>query len=91
VIKSFRHKGLANLWATGKSAEVPAELRARCLRVLQVVNVAKTLNEIPANYNPHPLMGQNAGRYAMRVSGPWRITFEWREPDAWAADLEQYH
>jgi proteic killer suppression protein len=30
-------------------------------------------------------------RYAISVNGPWRITFEWMEGDAWRVDLEQYH
>jgi proteic killer suppression protein len=40
----------------------------------------------------HPLQGDQAGRWAIDVSGPWRITFEWSEDgDAHRVDLEQYH
>ena len=38
----------------------------------------------------HPLRG-TPKRYALSVNGPWRITFEWVEADAWRVDLEQYH
>lgn len=30
-------------------------------------------------------------RHAVKVSGPWRITFEWLGGYAVAVDLEQYH
>lgn len=32
-----------------------------------------------------------AGRYAVSVSGNWRITFGWSGEDAVAVDLEDYH
>ena len=38
----------------------------------------------------HPLHGKPK-RYAVSVNGPWRITFEWIDGDAWRVDLEQYH
>lgn len=38
----------------------------------------------------HPLHG-SPRRYAVYVNGPWRITFEWIDGDAWRVDLEQYH
>ena len=30
-------------------------------------------------------------RYALDVNGPWRITFEWEDGEAFRVDLEQYH
>ena len=38
----------------------------------------------------HPLRSKPQ-RYSLHVNGPWCITFEWREGDAWQVDLEQYH
>ena len=36
--------------------------------------------------------GGQAGRWAIDVSGPWRITFEWgQDGHVYRADLEQYH
>jgi toxin HigB-1 len=90
VIRSFRHKGLAELWATGKSAAVPANLRGRVLNRLTVLNAAKTLGELKG-FRTHPWKGDQSGRYGMDVNGPWRITFEFREQDAYLVDLEQPH
>lgn len=41
-------------------------------------------------FNLHRLRGA-AERWALAVNGPWRITFEWRDGDAFSVDLEQYH
>ena len=38
----------------------------------------------------HRLRGKPA-RFAISVNGPWRITFEWEDGDAFRVDLEQYH
>jgi toxin HigB-1 len=38
----------------------------------------------------HPLQGGEA-RWAIRVTGNWRITFAWDGADAVAVDLEDYH
>lgn len=39
----------------------------------------------------HPLKGADRGRYALDVSGNWRITFGWDQTDATDVDLEDYH
>jgi proteic killer suppression protein len=42
-------------------------------------------------YRLHPLKGNQAGRYAVDVSGAWRLTFEFDNGDAVVVDYEQYH
>jgi proteic killer suppression protein len=37
----------------------------------------------------HSLRG--SGRFSVRVSGNWRITFGWLDGDAVDVDLEDYH
>lgn len=61
-------------------------------------SILKTLDEAdrPDEMNVpgwrlHPLKGDRAGRYAVDVSGNWRVTFEWDGEDAVEVDLEDYH
>jgi proteic killer suppression protein len=92
VIRTWLHKGLKELHETGNSSKVPAELRRRCETRLEVLDKAKNLNDLTLpGYNPHPLTGTDPLRHAISVSGPWRITFEFRDGDAWRVNLEQYH
>jgi proteic killer suppression protein len=46
--------------------------------------------DIPG-YFFHPLTGDRAGTYSVRVTGNWRITFRWQGQDAIAVDHEDYH
>jgi proteic killer suppression protein len=92
LLKTFRHKGLKELWETGRTAKVPANLWTRCLNRLTVLNRAALVREATGSgFDTHPLAGTNPVRYALSVSGPWRITFQFENGDAHAVDLEQYH
>ena len=93
MIKSFRHKGLASFFATGKASGIPPELAGRIRTRLAVLHDALTLEAMNvAGYRLHRLKGRQAGRWAIDVDGPWRITFEWgQDGHVYRADLEQYH
>lgn len=92
MIRSFRHKGLADLYRTGASSKVRPDLQARILRRLDALNAAQQLAELHLpGFDFHRLKGRGAARYSVHVNGPWCITFEWLEGDALRVDLEQYH
>ncbi len=66
-------------------------LRARCLRRLEVLDQAETLKDLDIpGFNLHELHGLPK-RYSIHVNGPWCITFEWEEGEATRVNLEQYH
>jgi proteic killer suppression protein len=39
----------------------------------------------------HPLKGADRGRWSIRVNGNWRLTFEFRDGQAYVLDCEDYH
>jgi toxin HigB-1 len=91
VIRSFRHKGLQELFETGASRKVRPDLQARSLRRLDALAHAEALSELNIpGFDFHPLRGKSQ-RYSLHVNGPWCITFEWEEGEAVRVDLEQYH
>jgi len=91
VIKSFRRAGLRTLFQTGTSAKVRPDLQARSLRPLDTLDQAGALTDLHLpGMQFHRLHGMPT-RYSLHVNGPWRITFEWTEGDAYRVDLEQYH
>ena len=92
MIRSFRHRGLKELFENGKSAKVQPELHSRCIRRLDAIDKAANLAELDfPGFKLHPLKCQQAHRHAISVNGPWRITFEWVDGDAYRVDFEQYH
>lgn len=91
MIRSFQHKGLAQLWNEGDTKAVRPDLLDRVRRRLTALNEAQDLRELNVPGSGfHPLHGKPT-RYALAVNGPWRITFEWEDGDALRVHLEQYH
>lgn len=92
MVRSFRHKGLADLYRSGKSGKVAPSLQDRTLRRLDALNAAHELVDLNVpGFDFHPLRGFKPTRYSLHVNGPWCITFEWADGDALRVDLEQYH
>lgn len=92
MLRSFRHKGLADLYRIGKSAKVRPDLQARILRRLDALNTARDLADLNVpGFDFHPLRGFKPARYSLHVNGPWCIPFEWDDSSAVRVDLEQYH
>lgn len=92
MIKSFRHKGLRKLFETGSAAGVQPNHAKRLRLQLTALDSAQTIDdmEIPG-FRLHPLKGELAGRWAITVNGNWRVTFEFREGNAYVLDYEDYH
>jgi proteic killer suppression protein len=92
VIESFWHRGLRELFETGKSTRVRPDLHPRALVRLDAIDTAARLEALnQPGFDFHPLRGSRPRRYSIHVNGPWCITFEWRDGRALRVDLEQYH
>ncbi|MCP4372810.1 MAG: plasmid maintenance system killer [Deltaproteobacteria bacterium] len=91
MIKSFKHKGLSELFERGNSRRIRQDLQSRCLRRLEVMDQAEILSDLNMpGFNFHGLQGVPQ-RYSIHINGPWCLTFEWKEGEALRVDLEQYH
>lgn len=91
MIASFRHKGLEELYLTGKTRGIGAEYVRKCIRILQSLEVASSPQDMNvAGYRFHRLHGTRA-RWSLRVTGNYRITFGWSGENAEDVDLEDYH
>ena len=91
MVGSFRHKGLRELFETGRSRRIRPDLQDRILRRLDALDAATRPSEmnIPG-FDFHALRG-TPRRYTVHVNGPWCITFGWEADDALDVDLEKYH
>jgi proteic killer suppression protein len=92
MIKTFKHKALADLFQSGKTAKIDQRMHRRISVRLDAINEAVEIAEINVpGYTFHSLSGFNPPRYSIHVNGPWCITFEFKGGDAFNVDLEQYH
>jgi proteic killer suppression protein len=91
MIMTFKHKGLKKLFETGVSSKVNAQQVAKCLRLMDALDASLLPEDmnIPG-FGFHPMQGEPK-RYAVSVTGNYRITFAWEGQDAIKLDLEDYH
>ncbi len=81
MIKTFKHKGLTELFKWGSSHRVRHDLQSRSLRRLEALDQAELLTDLNVpGFNFHGLQGIPK-RYSIHINGPWSITFEWEEDE----------
>jgi len=92
VIKSFCHQGLRKLYESGSGAGIQASHKIRVRLQLSALDTAQTIEDMDIpGFRLHPLKGKLKGRWSISVSGNWRITFEFRDGNAFILDYEDYH
>ena len=89
---TFKHKGLAAYWNKGTSSKLPATSLPRIARILGTLTKLTQPQDanIPGSYF-HQRTGRDAGRYSLRVTANWRITFAWDGQQAIDIDFVDYH
>ena len=79
------------MFELGSSRRVRHDLQSRIVRRLAVLEQAEELMDLHIpGFNFHGLHGKPE-RFSIHVNGPWCITFEWKDGEAFRVDLEQYH
>jgi toxin HigB-1 len=92
VIQSFRHKGLERFFLKGTKSGIQAAHAPRLRLILGRLGVATVPRDmdLPGLYL-HELKGKYRGRWSVRVSGNWRVTFKFSGRDVTDVDYEDYH
>jgi toxin HigB-1 len=92
MIKSIRHKGLRVFYETGSTVGVQAKHARRLRMQLAALDTASMIDDLDLpGFRLHQLKGEMRGRWAVDVSGNWRLTFEFREGNVYVLDYEDYH
>lgn len=92
MIKSFRHKGLESFFYTDSKKGIRPKHANTLERILDQLNAASNIKDMnyPGSYL-HQLSGDKKGQYAVKVSGNWRIFFEFIEGEAYVVDYDDNH
>jgi proteic killer suppression protein len=93
VIKSFGDRDTERLFDREAVRRYPAELRRIMLRKLVAIDAAEALDDlrVPPGNRLEKLRGDRVGQHSIRVNDQWRICFAWREGDAYAVSIVDYH
>lgn len=92
MIKGWQHNGLKKFYETGSKAGIqPKHADVLGMLLLQLTSAIKPDDmNTPGNYF-HSLQGDLEGYYSVRVSGNWRIIFQFDGIDAILVDYVDYH
>ena len=59
---------------------------------LAALDTAQTIEDMDIpGFRLHPLKGELQGRWSITVNANWRMTFEFKDGNAYVLDYEDYH
>ena len=92
MIKSFAHKGLERCFLDGSTRGIQPKHARKIADILDLLDAARAVRDMgfPGS-NLHPLKGKLKGHWSVKVSGNWRIIFQFKDGDAYVVDYVDYH
>ncbi len=92
MIRKFRHRGLERFFSQGVRTGIQPTHANRVRLILGRLDASTGPNDMNLpGLHLHELKGRRSGRWSVRVSGNWRVTFRFAGPDATDVDYEDYH
>jgi len=93
MIRTFADKQTQELYITGSSKKLPADIVPRARRKLEYIDLALQLEDlrIPPGNKLHQLGMDREGQHAIRVNDQWRICFRFIDGDAFDVEITDYH
>lgn len=92
MIQNFNHKGLELFFQTGYTSGIQARHKKRLQLILGRLNAATSPQDmdLPGLFL-HPLSGNRADVWSLKVNRNWRVTFRFNGAHAEDVDYEDYH
>ncbi len=93
MIKSFDDKRTEQVFEGGSPKGFPAELVKRSQTVLDRIDAASTIDDlrVPPSHRLHQMKGNQKGRWSVSVNMQFRITFRFKDGDAYEVRFEDPH
>jgi proteic killer suppression protein len=92
MIKSFKHRGLRQLFEDDNPKGLNPEHVRKIRQILGVMHAAQKIAEMDvATFRLHPLTGDLKGYWSVTVRANWRIVFRFEDGKAIDVDLVDYH
>ena len=93
MIVSFKDEETEKVFNRRFSRKSPQNIQRAALRRLTFLHAARELNDLltPPSNHLEKLSGDREGQWSIRVNSQWRICFEWRDNNAYAVEIVDYH
>ncbi len=92
MIESIKHKGLTLLWEKDNTSKLPAVQIFKIRMILTLLDNAVNVQDMnfPGS-DLHPLKGDLAGFWSVKVNGNFRLIFRFENEGAYDVDYIDYH
>lgn len=92
MIQSFKHKGLEQFFFSGSKKGIQPEHAKKLARILDRLDASITVQDMALpGYRLHHLSGDEKEIWSVWVNGNWRVTFFFKDGDAYIVDYRDYH
>jgi proteic killer suppression protein len=93
MIHSFASKETEKLFQRRFSRKLPHDIQRRARVKLELLDAAEDIEDlrIPPSNRLEKLYGDREGQHSIRINAQWRICFEWRNGNAHAVEIMDYH
>ena len=93
MIKTFRDKETARLFARFPSRHFPSNLYRAAWKKLAILDAAEQIEDLrlPPGNRLEKLTGDRLGGYSIRINDQWRICFHWRQGNVYDVEITDYH
>ena len=90
--KTFSHKGLEDFFYDGTKKGIQPGHAEKIAGILDRLDAAPAVKDMSyPGSDLHLLKGKMKGKWAVKVSGNWRIVFKFKDGDAYDVDYVDYH
>jgi toxin HigB-1 len=92
MIRTWKHKGLRDLFETGRTRHIEQKYTQRVAAILAHLDAARVLSDMDQpSYALHHLRPMRPNTWSVTVKQNWRVTFVFENGDAYDVDFEDYH
>lgn len=93
MIRSWANSRTRRFYEDGKISKFRSLDSDAADELLAILDAAESLKDLSPlkSVGLHKLSGNRAGQWAMKVNGPWRICFRFKDGDAYDVEITDYH
>lgn len=93
MIRTFKDKATAALFAGAVVRALPSEIQQVALRKLKMLDAAQHVTDLrmPPGNQFEALKRDRKGQYSIRINGQWRVCFRFADGHATDVEIVDYH
>nr|VFK39864.1 MAG: proteic killer suppression protein [Candidatus Kentron sp. SD]VFK45308.1 MAG: proteic killer suppression protein [Candidatus Kentron sp. SD] len=93
MIKSFLCKETQKIFYRDYSRRLPVGMQKVAFRKLRMLHRSSSIEDlrIPPGNRLEALSGNRKGQHSIRINDTWRVCFAWRDGNAHAVEIVNYH